>query len=415
MKCTSPLSAVTLAVLVLGADAFAAPPPPSPPPPHTAVRHHPAPDDAPPPAQASFGAPLPGLSSAEMQRFRAGLDEFNNVETPQSGLGPIFNGPSCVACHGSPAAGGAGLFLATRFGRQDANGFDPLTDLGGSLQQLRAIAPAALEVVPPQANVTAKRQSPPLYGFGLIEAIPDAEIVANAQRPQPDGIHGLPSEVADRVGGGTRIGRFGWKAQIATLLEFAGDAYVNEMGITNRLFPEENAPNGNKALLAQFDHVADPEDTVDPATGEADIDVVADFMRLLAPPPRLPESREAHDGERVFADTGCAACHTPVMQTGPSPIAALDHKPAALYSDLLLHDMGAEGDGIAQAFAAQTEMRTAPLWGLRASAPYLHDGSAPDVDRAIRAHDGEARVVRDRYVALSDRDRHDLLAFLATL
>jgi CxxC motif-containing protein (DUF1111 family) len=187
------------------------------------------------------------------------------------------------------------------------------------------------------------------------------------------------------------------------------------MGITNRFFPTENAPNGNQALLAAYDHLADPEDTVDPATGRSDIDSAADFMRLLAPVAALRQSASAAAGERLFSQIGCAACHLPTMQSGPSSIPALDRKSVALYSDLLLHDMGTLADGIAQAGAGTAEMRTAPLWGLRLRLPFLHDGRAATVDAAIRAHDGEAAVVRNRYARLAPAAQQQLLDFLRTL
>lgn len=155
------------------------------------------------------------------------------------------------------------------------------------ISRTRICDAAAQEVIPSEANIVAKRMTTPLFGAGLIETIPDATILFNAFLRRPDGISGRPSIVTDVASGKTRVGRFGWKAQQATLLAFAGDAYLNEMGITNRLFPHENAPNGNAALLAQYDTVADPEDVVDPATGKGDIDMFADFMRLLAPPPTL--------------------------------------------------------------------------------------------------------------------------------
>src|SRR5207302_3410854 len=136
----------------------------------------------------------------------------------------------------------------------------------------------------------------PLFGAGLIEAIPDVAILLNALAPKPDGISGRVSIVHDVASGQIRIGRFGWKAQQATLLAFAGDAYLNEVGITSRLFPNENAPNGNANLLALFDIIADPEDEEDPETGKADIDAFADYMRLLAPPPQLPLTLSARAG-----------------------------------------------------------------------------------------------------------------------
>lgn len=369
----------------------------------------------PAPAAPRTGDPLPGLTAEQLAAFGAGLAEFVNVETPQTGLGPIFNGASCVQCHNAPGPGGSSPIRVTRFGRVVNGQFDPLADKGGSLLQRLAINRAAREVVPPEANVVADRLSTPLFGAGLIEAIPDAAIDANARRQKPDGIRGRAVLIDDPVSGEQRVGRFGWKAQQATLLAFSGDAYRNEMGITNRFFPTENAPNGDAALLAAHDLFADPEDAPDPQTGRSDIDNAADFMRLLAPVAPLRKSASAAEGERLFGQIGCATCHQPFMQTGPSPIAALDRKNVALYSDLLLHDMGALADGIAQAGATMREMRTAPLWGLRLRQPFLHDGRAATVDEAIRAHDGEAAIVRERYVRLAPLQMQQLLDFLRTL
>jgi CxxC motif-containing protein (DUF1111 family) len=364
------------------------------------------------PAPNGLGAPLTGLSLEELAAFNAGREEFTNVETPEEGLGPIFNGRSCVQCHNTPAPGGASPVTVTRFGRAVDGVFDPLESKGGSLLQRFAIDPAALEVIPQEANTIAQRESTPLFGLGLIEAIPDAAILANAARAKPDGIRGRAAMIVDVASGERRVGRFGWKAQQATLLTFAGDAYRNEMGITNRFFPTENAPNGNQALLAAFDANADPEDAVDPETGRGDVDALADFMRLLAPPTRLAPTASARAGETLFAQIGCATCHVPTMTTGRHRVAALSEKSVGLYSDLLLHDMGALNDGIGQADARPNEMKTPPLWGLRVSAPYLHDGRAATVDQAIRAHDGESRRVRERYVGLTPAQRQQILDFL---
>ena len=368
-----------------------------------------------PKTTADFGDPLPGLTAAQLADFAEGLDSFQEEDDAASGLGPAFNNVSCVACHSAAATGGASAILETRFGHIGANGFDPLAALGGSLLQLSAIDPLAQEVMPPQANVVAQRLTTPLFGAGLIEAIPDAAIIRNAQQQQPGGISGRVSVVQDVATGQTHVGRFGWKAQQATLLAFAGDAYLNEIGITSRLFPQENAPNGNAALLATYDLVADPEDDVDPVTGKADIDKFADFMRLLAPPPQLPLTPSARAGKDLFGEVGCDRCHVPVMTTGASSIRMLDRKPVALFSDLLLHDMGSLGDGIAQGTARPGEMRTAPLWGLRARGPFLHDGRAATVDAAIRFHDGEAARVRDRYNNLSTHEQRQLVEFLNSI
>ena len=153
----------------------------------------------------------------------------------------------------------------------------------------------------------------------------------------------------------------------------------------------------------------------DPTTGKADIDRAADFMRLLGPPPRGPLTASVNAGAALFQQINCATCHTPQMMTGPSAIGALNLKPVMLYSDLLLHDMGSLGDGIAQGAAGINEMKTAPLWGLRASAPYLHDGRAPNVDVAIKAHDGEGKGARDRYLKLTQQQKQQLTDFLLSL
>ncbi len=377
-------------------------------------QHNPNPPMPPPPAPV-FGSPLAGLTPEQKAAFSVGAEEFENEETPEGGLGPIFNNVSCVACHSSGGVGGGSDVVVTRFGRMVNGKFDPLDSQGGSLLQDFAIDASAQEVIPAEANVIAHRQSTPLFGLGLIEAIPDETLRQSARRPKPDGVKGRVSEVTDITTGQARVGRFGWKAQQAGLLAFAGDAYLNEMGITSRFFPVENAPNGNLVVLARFDSVADPEDAPDPVTDKGDIDAAADFMRLLAPPPRLPLTTGARNGESVFNQIGCATCHQPVLQTGKSPIAALDRKPVNLYSDLLLHDMGALGDGIAQGTASTREMRTSPLWGLRASGPYLHDGRAETVDDAIRAHEGEGSRSRDRYRQLNPRQRRDLLDFLNSI
>ncbi len=383
---------------------------------HRARRHQPRPHRLPPfRGPARFGDPLPGLTGAQKDAFTAGLDEFTNVEDAAGGLGPIFNNVSCVACHSAPATGGSSVEIVTRFGHAAGGTFDPLADLGGSLLQDKAIDPDALETVPPEANATTPRQSTPLFGLGLIEAIADETIERLAAHPAHDGITGHAAHITDIATGEERVGRFGWKAQQATLLAFSGDAYRNEMGITNRFFPTENAPNGDAAKLAKWDQVADPEDEVDQATGRGDIDVVADFMRLLGPPPQKPASPAAISGAGVFRQLGCDGCHTPVLTTGRHDIPALNLRPVPLFSDLLLHDMGALGDGIAQADAGPRDLRTAPLWGLRASAPYLHDGRAATIDAAIRAHDGEAANPRARYLRLREQQRRQLLEFLGTI
>ena len=374
---------------------------------------NPPPDDRPPAGKT--GGPLAGLTSSELEQFRDGLDVFRQRETPESGLGPVFNDVSCIACHRDPFVGGSSPRTVIRFGRTSGGHFDPLTKLDGSLHHARAIDPSFHESLPPEANTFAQRISPALYGDGLIDAIPDASLVAAASAPKADGVHGRAAIVMDVTTGAKHVGRFGGKAQQATLLAFSADAFVNEIGITNRFYPKENAPSGNAALLAKTDKVPDPEDRVDPATGKGDIDRATDFMRLLAPPTRGTVTPAVLSGERLFTAINCTACHSPAYTTGPNPVAALSHKPVPLYSDLLLHDMGKLGDGIAQAAAGPRDMRTAPLWGIRLRSHYLHDGRTDSLDKAIRAHDGEAAAARARYLQLPAAGQQQLVAFLLSL
>lgn len=369
----------------------------------------------PPPLVPMFGDPLPGLSLTELQVFVDGRNDFVQVETIATGLGPVFNNVSCVACHQQPAVGGSSRITVTRYGRSVNGVFDPLTARGGTLLHQFAINPAVREVIPPEANVVAHRRTTPLFGLGLIEAIPDSVIRQNAQLAKPDGVKGKISTITDVASGRPRVGRFGWKAQHATLLSFAADAYLNEMGITSRFFPHDIAPNGNTNVLHLFDTVADPEDQPDPATGKADVDRVADFMRLLGAPPTLALTAAAQLGQTLFTQAGCAVCHTPSFTTGTSPVAAINNKIVPLYSDLLLHDMGTLGDGIAQSVAGTREMKTPPLWGLRGNPSYLHDGRAETVDQAIRAHDGEAATSKGRYLQLTPAQKQQLLEFLHAL
>jgi len=365
------------------------------------------------PAKPLLGDPLPGLTAAQLQLFAEGKADFEKTEDVEGGLGPIFNESSCVACHNGGATGGGSPRNVTRFGLTQEGKYDPLDSLGGSLLQDHAILPDALETIPQQANTVARRNSTPVFGLGLVDAIPDEAILRNVRKVPVDGVKGKAVVTTDVASGKTRVGRFGWKAQQTSLLAFAADAYRNEMGVTNRFFPTENAPNGDAAKLAKSDFILDPEDA--PATGLADFEKAANFMKFLAPPPGLPLTPSAAAGQALFASTGCVVCHAPSLLTGPSKDPAFDRKEVRLYSDLLLHDMGTLGDGIVQAPANGREMRTAPLWGLRFSAPYLHDGRAPTADDAIVAHDGEAKAARDRYLKLTPNQKKQLADFLLSI
>jgi CxxC motif-containing protein (DUF1111 family) len=365
----------------------------------------------------AFGDPLPGLAAADLALFNEGKTQFGQDEETTEGLGPVFNEASCVACHQGPAIGGSNGRLETRFGRRGADGrFDPLASEGGSLLQDHAIGDAGgflfvAEIVPADANIIAQRRTTALFGLGLVDATPDERFQALAKkqaRHSPE-VAGIAPLVPDRVNGGNRVGKFGWKSQNPNLLQFSADAYLNEMGVTSPLFPDESCPQGRCGDLAN-----------NPAAGMNDPDGVdvlrfAHFMAFLGAPPRGPESEKTEAGERVFASIGCAVCHTPSLRTGPNAVKALDRVEYAPYSDFLLHDMGSLGDGIEQGPASGTQMRTAPLWGLRVATSLLHDGRASTIEEAILAHDGQAGRARTRFHALRDRERQALLAFLESL
>ena len=363
-------------------------------------------------APSLIGDPLPDLTIAQMNQFLDGKDGFKLVQKIEAGLGPIFNGVSCVACHSSPIVGGGSTVNTTRFGQNVGGRFDPLDSLGGSILQEFAIHPAAMELVPGLANVVTKRNSTPIFGLGLIEAIPDSTIIANARWYGNDQIGGRVGWVTDLVTRVKRVGRFGWKAQHATLLAFSADAYQNEMGITNKHFPVENAPNGNFNLLNQHDTRIDPEDS-GKGRPMPEFESVANFMRFLGAPPASKLNNS--EGRNLFATTGCIQCHTPMLKTGSNPVVALNYKEVWLYSDLLLHNMGSLGDGIVQETATGKDFRTPPLWGASFSAPYLHDGRAPTIDAAIRAHDGEGRLVKERYQKLPAAQQKLLTDFVLSL
>jgi CxxC motif-containing protein (DUF1111 family) len=363
-------------------------------------------------AAADFGNALPGLTPAEQQAFEEGLEEFTEVETVEEGLGPVFNDVSCAACHSSPAIGGDSPVVETRFGTRNKKQFDPLLSGGGSLIQTDGIGAVngcvfVGETLPPEANVVSGRKTTTLFGAGLIEAIPDDRLRQLADR-QPSAIKGKVHGVKEAFSPQRRAGRFGHKAQAATLRQFSGDAYLNEMGITSPNFRLENCPNGDCSLL-RCDPVADPEDD------GSGVEAFADFMRLLAPPPRGAITPEVQAGEQVFARIGCAGCHVPTWTTGSSPVAALNGVTFHPYSDFLLHDMGGLGDGIEQGQARGTEMRTMPLWGLRERESFLHDGRTRSLTEAIGAHAGQGQAARDEFEALSGPEVQQLLEFLQSL
>jgi CxxC motif-containing protein (DUF1111 family) len=364
------------------------------------------------------GDPLSGVTPIEFEEFRIGLDDFLEVETADDGLGPAFNGASCAVCHSVPAIGGTSAISEIRAGRRGPRGeFVALDDTGDSLFHLFSVPRHACQpVIPPEATIIARRVPIAVFGAGLVEAIPDESLLAldDPIDRNRDGVSGRAAIVIDRATGQRRVGRFGWKAQHATLLAFAADAYRNEMGITNDLFQQESAYGISQDRMRLCDPIPDPEDVRNPRTGRRGIDNFASFMKFLAPIGRSATDETTRIGEQVFGAIGCASCHTPALTTGASANPLFDRRTVPLFSDLLLHDVGT-GDGIEQASAAAEEIRTPALWGLRFRRPLLHDGSAATIDEAIRRHSVEGDLARRGFAEASEVDRAALIAFLKSL
>ncbi|HEX6053904.1 MAG TPA: di-heme oxidoredictase family protein [Gemmatimonadaceae bacterium] len=365
-----------------------------------------------------FDAALPGLTADELAAFARGDAEFERRFSPASGLGPIFNNVACASCHSGDGRGRLANALQ-RIGTVDD---DMMRAVGGPQIQDKAIPGAIAERLPAGA-VVSLRLPPPVFGVGLIEAIPDAAILANADPDDRDGdgISGRPNwvtpndyAVPNAAPPGLRLGRFGRKAQTATLLEQTVEAYHQDMGITSDFQPRENHNPLSTVPIEAADIAVDPE--VPPATVQA----VVHYLRTLAPPRPGTETDLRREGRELFASVGCASCHVPTLQTGPSPIAALSNQPVELYSDLLLHDMGdALADNRPDGGASGREWRTTPLWGLRlmrqflnGEALLLHDGRARTVEEAILLHGGEAQRARDAFAALNSAQRRALLDFV---
>jgi len=402
---------------------------------------------------------------------------FEDVETVADGLGPVYNAQSCRECHQNPLTGGNSQVSELRAGLRDAYGHfqNPRVPIargtvfieGRTLINERAVCPSGAypdaeiqEHVPDEANVTTFRMSLGLLGDGLVEAVPDETLRTLAARQCRDTngrICGLANDVPILEAPGINgVGRFGWKAQQASLLSFAADAYLNEMGITSRLLPDE--------VTKICDTVADPEDAPENAPAAAhraerraraglaqaatapefaDIDRFSRFMRATKAPPRdatLAQTDRARKGSGLFDSIGCATCHVRNMVTAPAGTRlnggtfavppALGNRLFHPFSDFLMHDVGT-GDGIEVAVIehhgirhAQMQprmsptinrMRTPPLWGVRTKSRLMHDGEAFTLAEAIRRHGGEATDARQRFAALGEDDKQALLTFLRSL
>jgi CxxC motif-containing protein (DUF1111 family) len=349
-------------------------------------------------------------------RFHAGKAAFDREFEPVDGLGPVFNDSACTHCHNQGGDGGGSDRLETRYGRVANGVFDQLTQFDGQLLHERGIGrfngvDFVGEVVPPEANVVARRRTTPLFGLGLVDAVPDETLkeIAELQQFFTPETAGRANVVTDVFSGQPRVGRFGWKCQIGTVLTFTGNAFLNEIGITTPHFPQENCPQGDCALLVANPARSNPNDTTET------VNHIADHTTFLAPPSQTAQTRGARAGAVLFDRIGCADCHIPALQTGPSEIAAMDSVVFFAYSDFLLHDMGNLGDGIVQSGASGREMRTAPLWGARVRTTFLHDGRAATLRDAILAHDGQGRKARDRFAGLHEHRKFQILEFLKSL
>lgn len=414
-------------------------------------------DPGPRPGPPAAGRPLQGLTPAENATFQEGASRFQEIDAVANGLGPRFNLNSCSACHSQPALGGSspslhspqnpqpnpqiavaslagatntvpsfvqpdGPVMAARFvrkpdGTPDGGVHSLFVISGRSDAGNCAIAQPDFATALAQNNI-AFRIPVPLFGAGLVEAIPDGAILANkAANAGPKVALGIAGHENRSSNDGT-ITRFGWKAQNKSLEIFAGEAYNVEVGVTNTLFPNERDPDPSCALNPQ------PEDQPDftaatPVAGMSDVQGFSAFMRWLAPPAPPQLNPSAQHGQQVFNQVGCPLCHTPMMTTGTTTSAALNHRPVPLYSDLLVHRMGsALADGITQGMARGDEFRTAPLWGLGQRIYLLHDGRTVDLMQAIAAHSSngsEANGVIAAFNALPASAIQDLLDFLRSL
>jgi CxxC motif-containing protein (DUF1111 family) len=430
---------------------------------------------------AGAGTPLKGLTADETAFFQDGQARFADVEVvtkgTNNGLGPRFNSNQCLSCHSQPDVGGSSpaqnplIAVATLNGAKNTVPWfitqnEPVREArfkksngvsDGSVHDLfvitgRTDAPgcniAQFDFLPAGIPLTGQGGNPniifriptPVFGAGLIEAIPDSAILANmhsnASEKSAMGISGhvnahLSGNV-NRSGNDGTITRFGWKAQNKSLLMFASEAYNVEMGVTNQLFPQERDETPGCLFNAT------PEDTLNftPApstTGNSntavlsDIEAFANFMRMLAPPTPAPATPSSEKGRATFARIGCVHCHTPSLTTGEkiasgsstNPSAALSNQTANLYSDLLVHHMGKGlADGITQGGAGPDEFRTAPLWGVGRRVFFLHDGRTTNLVDAIRdhkSHASEANKVIEHFNRLTTQEQQEVIDFLRSL
>lgn len=375
-----------------------------------------------------------GLVEPAGDTFARDQQVYEHDETVAAGLGPVYNATSCVTCHQNPNSGAASQITELRVGHNDANGnfVNPTilindgqnTITGRSIVDDRAIGPQAQERIPATENIRTLRAALNTLGDGFVEAIDDNTLIAiAAEQPQLSRgrVHGeVVMAPIFEAPGQTRVGRFGWKDQHSSLLSFIADAYLNEMGVTSRLRPTEVTQ-----VLNTTTGINDQPDEL----GMADIDHFAQFVRGTMVPPRdtaLAATNAALAGQRLFRRLGCNVCHMEAITTAPVGTTidggmftvpeALGDKVIHPFSDFLLHDIGT-GDGIVQVGPQDTanKLRTAPLWGLRTKARFMHDLGSLSLGNAIARHDGEAHDDAEDFRELSPKEREALITFLKTL
>jgi CxxC motif-containing protein (DUF1111 family) len=363
--------------------------------------------------------PVPGLTGEEHAIFLKGDVAFNDeVFTKETGLGPLFVATSCGTCHAGDGKGHPFSAL-TRFGQSDTVNGNQFLHVGGPQLQHRAVPGFMNELIPAGASFS-KFLPPANTGLGFLDAVPDASILALADPndADADGISGrpnwinIPAYISLRpnsiANNGKYIGRFGKKAATYDLLQQTATAYNQDIGISS--FYEPNDTYTGQPI--------DPE-----VSNQTVLDVVFYLKTLKAPIQRKQDHADVLSGKIVFTTIGCAKCHTPQLQTGTSPIAALSNKTFFPYTDLLLHDMGQGlNDGYTEGTALPQEWRTPPLWGLGLSKNsqggqyfLLHDGRASSIEQAIILHGGEATQSRNNFQQLNAEEKRKLLQFLESL
>jgi CxxC motif-containing protein (DUF1111 family) len=375
-----------------------------------------------------------GIEEPPGDTFALDQAQFERRHDPSTGLGPVFNATACVECHNNGVAGAASQFTEQRVGHLGANGnfVNPTitineganTITGRSIINDRSICPQAQEHIPSTETIRTLRAVLNTLGDGFVEAAGDQVFLALAasQAAQSNGaIQGEAIQVPIfEAPGQTGVGKFGWKDQDATILSFSADAYLNEMGVTNRLKPTD--------VTSVCKVTSDPEDKPD-ALGLADIDHFAQFIRGTRVPPRdtvLAASANAIAGQSLFSSVGCAMCHVATMTTLPAgtvinggtytvPV-ALGNKTFHPYGDFLLHNVGT-GDGIVQTGPADTanKLRTVALWGLHIKSRFMHDNASMTLGDAIQRHGGEAAGVIANFNNLTSTQQQQLITFLQSL